>query len=210
LEETKLFLITFFVALVAVIPPGPVNMSVARSSVLHGKKNGVYVSIGGAMIVAVQAGIAIFLAKYIFDNPFVKNILLRAGLVIFLIMAVYFLVMARRIRKQKEIEVTSTSGVRSVFKGIIIGALNVFPIPFYVALGAALNISGTVEYHLLNNAMFVLGATLGTFTTYYLYALFFAKIESNSSYIARYSNYFMAGLMLILVIITFIRIYYQS
>ncbi|MFD1079752.1 LysE family translocator, partial [Longispora fulva] len=176
MEETKLFLITFFVALLAVVPPGPVNMSVARNSVLRGKKNGIYVAIGGAIIVAVQAMIAIFLAQYIFDNPFVKNILLRAGLVIFLIMAVYFLVMAKR--KKKDIEVSPTSGVQSVFKGIIIGALNVFPIPFYVALGAALNIGGQVEYHLLNNTMFVLGAALRTFTTFYLYSLFFARIET--------------------------------
>lgn len=206
MEETKIFLITYFAALLGVVPPGLVNMSVAKTCVKRGKKNGIYVAVGASFVVLIQALIAIILARYIFNNPIVQNVLLRSGLVIFLIMMVYFLIMAKR--KQKEVEVSPTSGVRSILKGMMIGALNVFPIPYFVALGAALNVNGNVEYHFLNNTVFVLAASLGTFTTLYLYALFFAKIEAEGTFFARYSNYFMAGLMLILVIITFIRIFY--
>lgn len=206
MEETKIFLITYFAALIGVVPPGLVNMSVAKTCVQRGKKNGIYVAIGASFVVLIQALIAILLARYIFNNPIVQNVLLRAGLVIFLIMMVYFLIMAKR--RQREVEVNPTSGVKSILKGIMIGALNIFPIPYFVALGAALNVNGNVEYHLLNNTVFVLAASLGTFTTLYLYALFFAKIEAEGTIFARYSNYFMAGLMLILVIITFIRIFY--
>lgn len=208
MEETKIFLITYFAALLGVIPPGLVNMSVAKTCVKRGKKNGIYVAIGASFIVLLQALIAIMLAKYIFDNPFVRNVLLRAGLVIFIIMAIYFFIMGQQ-HKRKEVDVSPASGVRSIFKGMMIGVLNVFPIPYFVALGAALNVNGSVEYHVINNTVFVLGASLGTFTTLYLYALFFAKIEAEENFFARYSNYFMAGLMLVLVIITFIRIFYQ-
>ncbi|MFD0977544.1 LysE family translocator [Salinimicrobium gaetbulicola] len=206
MEETKIFLITYFAALLGVVPPGLVNMSVAKTCVQRGKKNGIYVAFGASVVVLIQALIAILLARYIFNNPIVQNVLLRAGLVIFLIMMIYFLIMAKR--RQKVVEVSPTSGVRSIMKGVMIGALNVFPIPYFVALGAALNVNGNVEYHVLNNTVFVLAASLGTFTTLYLYALFFAKIEAEGTIFARYSNYFMAGLMLILVIITFIRIFY--
>ncbi|MFD2517076.1 LysE family translocator [Salinimicrobium flavum] len=207
MEETKLFLITYFAALLGVVPPGLVNMSVAKTCVKRGKKNGVYVAVGASFVVLIQALIAILLARYIFNNPYIHNILLRAGLVIFIIMAVYFFIMANR--KRKEVEVSPTSGVRSILKGMMIGALNVFPIPYFVALGAALNVNGNVEYHLLNNTVFVLAASLGTFTTLYFYALFFARIEAEENFFARYSNYFMAGLMIVLVVITFIRIFYQ-
>lgn len=206
MEETKIFLITYFAALLGVVPPGLVNMSVAKTSLHKGKENGVYVGIGASLAVLVQALIALSLTRYIFNNPFVKNILLRAGLVIFIIMGVYFLIMAQR--KRKEVEITPTSGMRSVTKGIMIGALNIFPIPYFVAISAALNVNGRVEYHLLNNTVFVLAASLGTFTTLYLYAFFFARIEAEGNFFARYSNYFMAGLMLVLVVITFIRIFY--
>lgn len=205
MEETKIFLITYFAALLGVVPPGLVNMSVAKTCVKRGKKNGIYMAFGASIVVLLQAAIAIMLARYIFDNTYINNILLRAGLVVFLIMMFYFLVMAQR--KRREVEVTPTSGFKSILKGMMIGALNIFPIPFFVALAAALNVNGDIEYHLLNNTAFILAASLGTFSTLYLYALFFAKIEAEGTYFARYSNYFMAGLMLILVVITFIRIF---
>ncbi len=208
MEETKIFLITYFAALLGVVPPGLVNMSVAKTCVKRGKKNGVYVAIGASFVVMIQALIAILLAKYIFDNPFVRNVLLRAGLVVFLILAIYFFVKGQQ-HRQKEVEVSPTSGVRSILKGMMIGVLNVFPIPYFVALGAALNVNGSVQYHVINNTVFVLAASLGTFSTLYLYALFFARIEAEGNFFAKYSNYFMAGLMLVLVIITFLRIFYQ-
>ena len=205
MEETKIFLITYFAALLGVVPPGLVNMSVAKTSLKRGQQNGMYMAFGASVIVLLQATIAIQLARYIFNNEYVNSVLLRAGFVIFLIMMVYFLIMAQR--RRKEVEVHPTSGVRSIFKGMMIGALNIFPIPYFVALGAALNVNGDVVYHFLNNAVFVLAAALGTFTTLYLYALFFAKIEAEGNFFAKYSNYFMAGLMLVLVVITFIRIF---
>lgn len=205
MEETRTFLITYCIALLGMIPPGIVNISVAKTCFKLGKKNGIYMAVGGSITVLVQAFIAILLAGYIFNNPYVKNILLRTGLVIFLIMMVYFLLKAGG--KRKEVEIDTVSGANSFFKGMITAALNVFPIPFYVAIGAALNVDADFKDHFIKNMGFLLGAALGTFTTLYLYALFFTKIEAKGSFFVKHSNYFMAALMLILVIITLIRIF---
>lgn len=206
MEETKIFLITYFAALLGVIPPGLVNMSVAKTCVQRGKKDGLLMAIGASIVVLFQALIAVLLAKYIFNNPYVRNILLRTGLVIFVLMTIYFLVMAQR--KKKNVEVADTTGTRSVLKGMAVAALNVLPIPFFVAIGVALNVGGDVNYHVLDILIFVLAASLGTFSTLYLYILFFARIEDKATYFSKYSNYFMAFLMLVLVIITLIRILY--
>ena len=206
MEETRLFLITYFAALLGVVPPGLVNMTVAKTCVQRGKQNGLYVAFGATLVVLAQAFIAILLAKYIFDNPYVRNILLRTGLVIFLLLAAYFFIMAQR--KKKKVEVESVSGIRNILKGMMVSALNIFPIPFYVALGAALNVGGNVDYQLMDMFLFMFAAALGTFSTLYLYALFFARIEG-STYFTRYSNYFMGILMLVLVVITLLRIFYH-
>lgn len=206
MEETKIFLITYFAALLGVVPPGLVNMSVAKTCVQRGKKDGLLVAIGASIVVLFQALIAILLAKYIFNNPYVRNILLRTGLVIFVLMTIYFFIMAQR--KKKNVEVEDTSGTRSVLKGMAVAALNILPIPFFVAIGVALNVGGNVEYHFLDILIFILGASLGTFSTLYLYVLFFARIEDKATFFSKYSNYFMAILMLVLVIITLIRILY--
>ncbi|HSJ11959.1 MAG TPA: hypothetical protein VK916_04705, partial [Gillisia sp.] len=55
---------------------------------------------------------------------------------------------------------------------------------------------------------FILAASLGTFTTLYFYVLSFLKIEHKTEIFSKYSNYFMAALMFVLVIITIIRIFY--
>ena len=206
MEETKLFLITYFAALLGVVPPGLVNMSVAKTCVQKGKRNGMYFASGAAFVVLIQAFIAILLAKYIFNNPYIHNILLRTGLVIFILMAVYFFVMAQR--KKKEVKVENTTGMRSIIKGMAVSSLNVFPIPYFCALGAALNVSGKVDYHNIQILLFVVAASLGTFSTLYLYVMFFIRIEEKAAYFSRYSNYFMAILMLVLVVITLFRIFY--
>ncbi len=206
MEETKIFLITYFAALLGVIPPGLVNMTVAKTCVEYGKKNGIYVAIGASIIVFFQALIAILLAKYIFDNPFIRNILLRTGLVIFIFMMIYFYMKARSDSHMKSHSKKANSS--SIFKGMLVAVLNVFPIPFFVAIAAALNVGGDVEYHWMIILVFVLGASLGTFTTLYFYVFSFWKIEDKTTIFTKYSNYFMAALMLVLVIITLVRIFY--
>ena len=206
MEETKLFLVTYFAALLGVVPPGLVNMSVAKTCVQKGKKSGMYFATGAASVVMIQAFIAILLAKYIFNNPYVHNILLRTGLVIFILMAVYFFVMAQR--KRRKVEVTDTTGTQSILKGMAVSALNIFPIPYFCAIGAALNVSGKIDYHNIQIILFMIAASLGTFSTLYFYVIFFIRIEEKAAYFSKYSNYFMAILMLVLVVITLLRIFY--
>lgn len=206
MEETKVFLITYFAALLGVVPPGLVNMTVAKTCVDKGKKHGLYVALGASIVVLMQALIAVLLARYIFDNAYMKNILLRSGLVIFILLTIYFFVKAQR---DPHLATNSRiSGNKSIFKGMVIAMLNVFPIPFFVAIGAAINVGGDLSYYWLNILVFIVAASGGTFTTLYMYVLFFDRIELKTETFSEYSNYFMAGLMLLLVIITLIRIFY--
>lgn len=207
METTKLFIITYFAAFAGVIPPGLINMSVAKTCLQHGKNNGVLVALGASVIVIFQALVAILLAKYIFGNPFVRIVLLRTGLVIFFIMAIFFFVKAKKSTVQK-VKVSKHRGRKSFGKGLMLGVLNVLPIPYFCALGTGLNITGKVEYDVMAITIFVIAAALGTFTVLYGYVLGFERIERKSATFAKYSNYFMGVLMLILVIITLIRIIY--
>lgn len=207
MEETKLFLITYFAALLGVVPPGLVNMTVAKTCVEKGKKNGLYVALGATIVVVIQATLAVLLAKYIFGNQFVQNILLRAGLVIFILLTVYFFIQAK---KRSGIEHHSPkANSNSIFKGMLIAALNIFPVPYFVAIAGALNIGTGVSYEWSRIIAFVLAGALGSFTTLYLYVISFIRIEKQAEAFSRYSNYFMASLMLVLVIVTILRIYYS-
>ncbi|APG60458.1 LysE family translocator [Christiangramia salexigens] len=205
MEETKLFLITYFAAFLGVIPPGLVNMTVAKTCVERGKKNGIYVAVGAALVVLIQALIAVLLAKYIFDHPLVRRIFLRAGLVIFIILGIYFFIKAK---SKKAIRPSAKkANANSILKGMLVAVLNVFPIPYFVAIAGAMNVNHEMTYDWSVSIAFALAACLGSFTTLYLYVFSFAKIEEKVESFAKYSNYFMAGLMLILIVITLIRMY---
>lgn len=205
MEIAKFFIITFFASLIGVIPPGLVNMTVARTCLERGKKNGILVAVGASTVVLFQALIAILLAKYIFNNPFVRSILLRTGVVIFLFMAVYFFVKARERRKIKG---RSNDGTRSFFKGVMVSVINILPIPYFCAIAGAMSVNGKTEYTTLQITLFSFAAALGTFTILYFYIISFLKIGKKTTSIAKYSNYFMGILMLLLVIITLARILY--
>ncbi|WGK66162.1 LysE family translocator [Croceiramulus getboli] len=207
METTKLFLITYFAAALGVVPPGLVNMSVAKACVDRGKSNGIIVAIGASVVVLFQALLAILLAKYIFNNTYVRTMLLRTGVVIFIIMAIYFFIMAKK-KKVRQVKKPAHAGMKSFAKGLMLGILNVLPIPFFCALGGVLNVSGKVEYDVMAIGLFVMAAGLGTFTTLYFYAISFARVQRESTSFAKYSNYFMACLMIVLVIVTLIRTMY--
>lgn len=204
MEESKLFLFTFLAALGGVIPPGLVNMTVAKSCVERGKRSGVFVSLGSCTIVLIQAFFAILLSKYILSHPYVNKMLLRAGLVVFLLLMIYFFIQAKKNKKIK----TSKKGnsAKSYLRGLTIALFNVFPIPYFVALSTAFA-PEKGDYDIVDMVIFASAAALGSFATLYGYVIGFAKIERHTQSFSKYSNYFMAGLMLILVIITLIRIY---
>lgn len=208
MEITKFFLITFTASLLGVLPPGLVNMTVAKTCVERGKNNGLLVAIGATLVVLIQACIAILLAKYIFFNPFVRNILLRTGAVIFLLLSVYFLVKARQ--KNIKIRTYKHAHTQSFLKGVMVALLNVLPIPYFCAIAAAMSVSSKLEYDAFYIAIFSIAAALGTFASLYLYVFSFLKIEKKTETITKYSNYFMAFLMFMLVVITVIRILTSS
>jgi len=206
LETTKLFIVTFFASLIGVIPPGLVNMTVAKTCLERGKKDGIMVAIGAATVVGVQALIAILLAKYIYFNPFVRNIILRTGAVIFFFLSIYFFAKAKQ--RETKIKVYQREHSRSLVKGMIISGINVLPIPYLCTIAAAMSVKGNMDYDAQRIIAFIIAAGLGTFVALYLYVFSFLKIEKKTASITKYSNYFMGILMLVLVCITLARIIY--
>ena len=204
--NTKLFLINFFAALVGVIPPGLVNMTVAKTCIERGKRSAIIVALGASVVVIFQAWVAIQLARYIFDDRWMYNMLLRTGLVIFLLLGIYFFIKARKRAAKKKLKLAKHGAIRSFLKGAMISAFNILPIPFFCAVGTALNLKGTVDYDISTIISFIIAAGAGTFVMLYIYAISFYYIEIKEERFAKRSNYFMAMLMGILMIVTLARI----
>lgn len=161
-------------------------------------------AIGAGIVILIQALIAVLLAKYVFDHPYVKKDLApRWPGDIFNFRNLLFI----QAKKNKRVKHKETSGnAHSIFKGMLIAALNLFPIPYFIAIAGTMNLSSGVSYDWSMITAFALAASSGSFTSLYLYVFFFNRIEQKAEKFSKYSNYFMALLMLVLIIITVIRI----
>jgi threonine/homoserine/homoserine lactone efflux protein len=206
-ETTKLFLLTYFAAAAGVIPPGLINMSVVKISLSENKKSGLVMAIGASIVVFFQALVAILMSKYISTHPSVRIILLRLGLVVLVILSVYFFVKSRL--KYKQVKEKKFKSKKSFFKGVGISIINIFPIPFFVVISTLFDADAKADYDVWSVIFFSIAAAFGTFTTLYLYIFSFIRIGIDRKRFARRSNLFMAILMLILIAVTSIRIYYE-
>ena len=206
MHEIHLFTITFFAALVGVIPPGLVNMSIAKTCVDVNPKSGKQKAIGASVVVFVQAFIAILIAREIKKYPDYKESLLFIGVFVLSVMLVYFLISAIR-QKTIHLEQKSSKNKNYFIRGVVISSLNIFPIPYFVVLSTLFTPVNHIEFSIQIKLLFALSAALGSMTTFLGYVYFFDKIIRQNDTFKQYSNYFMAALMLCLLMITLFRIY---
>lgn len=204
-----LFFATFSAAFMATVPPGLLNMNAAKASVEKGKVNGIMFSIGVALVVMVQAYVAVYISKYLYRHPEVIDILLKIALGVFGFFAVYFFVQARINKTEKERKTINFSKKNSFFKGMLLAALNLLTIPYYSGLNAMWNASGWIKFEAQDILIFVLAAAMGTFAVLYLYIIYFNKLETKTNRFSKNSNYVLSVLMLLLLVITIFRIFYR-
>lgn len=202
-----LFIATFSAAFVATVPPGLLNLNAAKVSVEKGKTNGIIFSLGVSSMIVLQATIAVFISRFLDNNPDVIAMLLKIATVVFAFFAVYFFWAARRNPSHRP-KLPKVSKKNSFFKGIGLAAVNFLTIPYYSGLNIMWNASGWIKFQIWDIAIFIFAAGLGTFAVLYLYTIYFNKLETKTDHFSRNSNYILSGLMGVLLVITLIRIFY--
>lgn len=205
MDITLLFFLGLFFAAIGIIPPGLLNMTVAKISLKEGYVRGMMFSIGACVIVAAQTSIAVVFAKYISNHPDVVDVLQRAAFVIFVLMTIYFLVIAQRQPKvQKPKKVRSKQG--RFFQGMFMSAINVFPIPYQAYMTLTFASFGWMTFDEISIISYVFGAVMGTFVMFYVYIFFFDKIKSKKFTSQKNMNYIIGTITGIIAIVTLIKI----
>jgi len=164
--------------------------------------------LGVSTMIVLQALVAVFISKFLYNNPEVIDILLKIALVVFAIFSIYFFVSAKK-GKNKAIQMVKVSKRNSYFKGMGLAALNLLTIPYYSGLNAMWKASGWIQFQIEDIMVFILAAGLGTFTVLYLYTVYFNKLEKRTNTFSKNSNYILSALMLVLLVITIFRIFYR-
>ena len=205
------FFFGFLAAILGVIPPGIVNMTAAKVSLVDGKKRAMMFVFGALIIVFFQTYLSVIFAQYIDKHNEVIVLLREIGFIIFVVLTIYFLKFAKppKIKNQTEVKIKSK---RSRFMmGMIISAINFFPIPYYALITITLASYNVFSYELVQNFSLIFGIVIGSFAVFYFYVVFFNKMKSKADYFVQNMNKIIGiitGLIALLTLFNILKYYY--
>jgi threonine/homoserine/homoserine lactone efflux protein len=202
----------FVTASLGITPPGMINMTAAKVSMNEGRTRAMIFSLGATLVVLVQTLIAILFAQFIDKNPDIVVHLREAGLAIFVVLTIYFFTRARKPKASTE-ETKLHSKKSRFFLGMLLSALNLFPVPFYVFVSVTLSSYNYFSFERDFVYTFVIGSGLGSLFAFYCYIAFFKKMESKTAYILNNMNYIIGaitGLVSILTLLNILQYYYNA
>lgn len=205
MDITFIFFLGLLIALVGVIPPGLLNMTAAKISLKEGHSRGIIFSIGVCVVVITQTYIAAIFARYLSNHSEVIDVLQRVAFVIFILITIYFLLIAKE-KPKTQIEPQIRSKYSRFFQGTLLSAINVFPIPYQAYMTITLASAGWLDFEQISIISYVAGAATGTFVMLYMYIFFFDKIKGKSLTSQKNMNYIIGGITGIISIITLINI----
>lgn len=200
----------FLTASLGITPPGLINMTAAKVSLKEGRAKALIFSSGATLVVLLQTYIAIVFARFIDKNPDVVVLLREVGLGIFFVLTVFFFWRGQR-PEEKEKKIKFHSKKSRFFFGMLLSALNFFPIPFYVFISVTLASYRYFSFDDLFVNTFVFGSGIGTFFAFYCYIAFFKKMEAKTSFILRNMNYIIGtitGIVSVITLCNIIQYYY--
>lgn len=205
MDITFIFFLGLFFAMIGVIPPGLLNMTAAKISLKDGHVRGMMFSAGVCVIVLIQTYLASIFASYLSMHPEVIGVLRAVALVIFILITIYFLFVAKSEPKQ-QIDPKIKSKHSRLFQGMFLSGINVFPIPYQAYMTITLASYGWMTFERTSIMAYVVGAATGTFVTLYMYIFFFDKIKGKAFTSQKSMNRIIGGITGVISIVTLINI----
>ncbi|HEX9981297.1 MAG TPA: LysE family transporter [Flavobacterium sp.] len=202
----------FLTASAGITPPGLINMTAAKVSVDEGQTRALVFALGATAVILIQTFIAVIFAQFIDQHPNVLVILREAGLAIFIALTIYFFWRGKNEASPEQKELKLHSKKSRFFLGMLLSALNFFPIPFYVFVSITL---ASYKYFFFNDGFiytFVTGAGIGAFFAFYCYITFFKKLESRTAFLLKNMNYIIGsitGVISVATLVNIIQYYWQ-
>ena len=198
----------FFIAFLAVIPPGLINMTAAKISLQEGKNEAISFALGASVIIFFQTFIAVLFARFISNHQEIVSTLQEIGIFVFFLLIFYFFWIAK---KPKKIKTDSRVKGKSnrFFLGMLLSTLNLLPIPFYVFASMTLAASGYFSFDKIPVAEFVIGVMIGSFTVFYIYIVAFKKIENKTEFLMRNINTIIGSVTTFMAVLTLFKLLYK-
>lgn len=214
LDSFIILIIGFGAAFLGTTPPGLLNLTAAKTQAIYGSKKANLFMLGSSSVSALYSFIAASLTSFLESNPVYLQDILLVGLIIFAILTIVFAYKGFMLNKNGPKPVNNE---RSNFfiTGVLLSIINILPFPFYIAITYFLQNLISFNYSVQQILILVIGVFSGT------YAILFAYTVANKKLKAKWSkpekkpskfnsNYLMATITGIIVIITAIKLYLKQ
>ena len=198
-----------FISTIGIIIPGMLNMTIAKISVKENQQQALNFAFGAVVVVFFQAFLGTYFAKFLDAHPFFSEGLKKIGTFIFIGLTIAFIIMGFKAKSKKRKKVTIETKKNRFLYGVVISSLNMFAIPWYAFTSLMMASKDWFVYDLLSIVLFSLSAASGTYFVFYLYALYFKKIEHKLSFIVQNINFFIAFLTGLVAISSLYKMYFQ-
>lgn len=195
----------FFSAAIGIALPGLINMTAAKVSIRDGRERAMLFISGAVIIIFFQTLAAILFARFIDSRPDVVILLREVGFVIFLVLTIYFFVLAKKPKIKKE-EIKMRSKTNRFFLGMLLSALNFFPVPYYVFVTITLSSYRLFLFERTSIFLFLMGVLLGSFMLFYYYITFFKKIENKTDFFFKNINKIIGSITGVIALVTLFNI----
>lgn len=198
------FVLGMVLSFIGSIPFGTINVATAETAIRQGFRAAVWVALGAALVEWIQAVLCLLFSGFIMDNPLVETVLTWASIPIFIGLGIYFL---RRGRPQKA--VLRETRAQGFMKGVVVSALNLLAIPYWVFYGTYLSSIGWVDLESkLHIGIFGAGVLCGTFLILLTYAKIGVLADARSNKVVRYLAPAAAGIFFVLAVVQICRLFF--
>jgi len=181
-------------------------MTAAKISLKDGHVRGLVFSAGACVVVGIQTFIALLFARYLSKHPEIIKILKLVAFVIFVLITIFFFRQGNKKHKTAKVEREPRSKNSRFFFGMLMSALNVFPIPYQAYMSITIASLGWFTFDSISITTYIAGAVTGSFVVFYLYVLFFEKIKSNKLKSQKNMSKLIGLVTAVIAIITLVNI----
>lgn len=185
MEALVYFFTAFGLSALGSIPPGLITLTIMQRTIHAGRKAGLMVALGASIPEFVYAYVAMISLRFFQENIAIEQGIQGFATVVFLALGSYYLL---KESKPPQLEVSPQKNRRNFIQGLWSGVVNMLIIPFWIFIGSWLSTYDFVFSDSFLVVVFSLGAALGAFVVFLMYAELGNFLLRRLGDIVRYTN----------------------
>ncbi len=186
--------------------PGMLNMSSVSVSLRAGRRAGYLFAAGMATAFTAQAALAVFFANYFATHPSILLFMKQWAVLVFLVLAAFFLLKGFRARAAASAENQPYHGNPFV-RGTVLALMNLLTIPYFFALCGWMLSSHYMQGDLISRLGFTGGAGAGALVIFGAYARLANWFNRRAHFLTRNINFLLGAILVVLAVVQGYRTY---